>query len=259
MNGSGSDKPRLVRAASLLLVWLLTLACITLTAASTQDKQNDDAKASAPSAQKKSKTKSKAQKKASNSTDADAPKSGQEKPPLPNQVSASSEAKAPAGDQEAQTPPPGSTKAPDDQDKKFVKDAHIGNVAEIELGQMAQEKAASDDVKQFGARMVKDNSSADDKSKGVAQNQHIALPVKLDAPHKNAKARLSTLTGDKFDRAYMLVMVQEHSKTVQKFQREATASHDPTVKEFAAGTLPKLQDHLKEARHIQQKLGGKGQ
>ena len=149
---------------------------------------------------------------------------------------------------------PGAIKAPDETDKAFIKEAAIGDAAEIQLGQMAQEKASNPKVKQFGQRMVKDHSQADDQLKGIAQSQHISLPTELDPPHKAAAAELSQKAGSQFDQAYMRMMVQDHTKTVNKFKREGTASHDPTVKNFAEQSLPILQSHLQEARQIQAQL-----
>lgn len=142
----------------------------------------------------------------------------------------------------------------DETDRKFMQEAAIGNEAEIQLGQMAQQKAASPEVKSFGERMIKDHSSADDKLKNIAQSQHISLPVALDPQHKNQAAALSRLSGPQFDKEYVKLMVQEHSKDVSKFQQEAAQAHDDTVKQFAAGTLPVLQSHLNEAKQIDQKL-----
>ena len=45
-------------------------------------------------------------------------------------------------------------------DKKFVEKAAQGGMAEVELGQLATQKASSDDVKKFGQRMVDDHSEA---------------------------------------------------------------------------------------------------
>lgn len=145
-------------------------------------------------------------------------------------------------------------KAPDETDKAFIKQAAIGDAAEIQLGQMAQEKATNPKVKQFGARMIKDHSQADDQLKGIAQSRHVSLPTELDAPHKAAKSQLEKQTGAQFDQAYMRLMVQDHTKTVNKFKREAGTSHDPTVKNFAQQSLPVLESHLQEARQIQAQL-----
>jgi putative membrane protein len=155
----------------------------------------------------------------------------------------------------ADTPPDQTAKAPGEQDKKFMKDAAIGNAAEIQLGQMAQEKASDPRVKQFGERMVSDHSKADDQLKNIAQTQHVALPTELDPPHQSIKTALSTKTGSEFDKNYMRVMVQEHGKTLQKFEREAAASQDPTVKKFAQSLAPAIQSHLQQAKQIESQIG----
>jgi len=142
----------------------------------------------------------------------------------------------------------------DETDKDFMKEAAIGNMAEIQLGQMAQQKASSAEVKSFGERMIKDHSSADDKLKSIAQSQHISLPTALDPKHKNEASALSRLSGMQFDKEYMKLMVQEHTKDVAKFQKESSEAHDDTVKQFAAGTLPVLQSHLNEAKQVEEKV-----
>ena len=156
-----------------------------------------------------------------------------------------------AGADKNDTNPP---KALDQTDKKFLKDAAIDNVAEVEMGQLAEQKASSSDVKQFGARMVKDHSAANDKLKALAAAEHVALPTELDAQHKNAKASLSNLTGKNFEQAYMSLMVQDHTKAVQKFQKEASSASAQSVKQFASTTVPTLEEHLKEAKNIESKV-----
>jgi putative membrane protein len=136
-------------------------------------------------------------------------------------------------------------------DKRFVDKAAEGGKAEVELGQLAVQKAASDDVKKFGQRMVDDHTRANQKLQEVAQQKGITLPDKLDAKDQATKARLGKLSGKQFDQAYMKDMVKDHTKDVNEFQREANSAKDPDVKSFAQTTLPTLQDHLKEAKQIE--------
>lgn len=145
-------------------------------------------------------------------------------------------------------------KGVDETDKNFMKQAAIGNEAEIQLGQMAQSKASNPAVKSFGQRMIKDHSSADDKLKNIAESQHISLPVELDPKHKDEAAALSRLSGAQFDKAYMKLMVQEHTHDVNQFKKEASDAHDPTVQQFAKATLPVLQSHLNEAQQVEQQV-----
>jgi len=133
-------------------------------------------------------------------------------------------------------------------DKSFVEKAAIGGMAEVQMGQLAKQKAASDQVKQFGSRMVDDHSKANDELKQVASSKGITLPTDLDAKHKNKMAKLEKLSGAQFDRAYMDDMVADHKEDVAEFQKQAKSGQDPDIKGFASKTLPTLQEHLNMAQ-----------
>lgn len=135
-------------------------------------------------------------------------------------------------------------------DKTFVKKAAEGGLAEVELGQLATQKASSEEVKKFGQRMVDDHSKANDQLKQVAAQQQIDLPTEPSAKDKATKARLEKLSGEKFDHAYMSDMVKDHRKDVGEFAHEAKMGKDPAIKSFAESTLPTLREHLKEAEKI---------
>jgi putative membrane protein len=135
-------------------------------------------------------------------------------------------------------------------DKKFVREAAQGGMAEVELGKLATEKASSPEVKKFGQRMVDDHSKANEQLKEVASSQGITLPSRLSAKDEMTKERLSKLSGEQFDKAYMSDMVKDHTQDVSDFQQEANSARDPAVKEFAEKTLPVLKSHLREARQI---------
>ncbi len=136
-------------------------------------------------------------------------------------------------------------------DKTFVKKAAEGGMAEVELGQLATQNAKSDEVKQFGQRMVDDHTKANDQLKQVAQEKGVTLPTDLSAKDKAEKDRLSKLKGEQFDKAYMQHMVMDHKKDVAEFQKESTSGKDSDVKNFASQTLPTLQDHLKQAQQVE--------
>ncbi len=135
-------------------------------------------------------------------------------------------------------------------DHKFVKEAAQGGMAEVELGQLAQQKAASAEVKQFGQRMVDDHTKANDRLKELASSKGINLPDSPNAKQKALKERLSKLSGEQFDKAYMTNMLQDHKKDIAEFQSESNSGRDVDVKNFATQTLPTLRDHLKEAQSV---------
>ncbi len=135
-------------------------------------------------------------------------------------------------------------------DRKFMDKAAQGGMAEVELGQLAQQNGQSAEVKAFGKRMVDDHSKANDQLKQLAAEKGVALPTGLDAKDQALKDKLSKLQGAAFDKAYMKDMVADHKQDVAEFKKESSAAHDPQLKQWASQTLPTLESHLQEAEKI---------
>jgi len=144
-------------------------------------------------------------------------------------------------------------------DKHFMEKAAIGGLAEVQLGNLAQQKAASDQVRQFGMRMVQDHTKANDELKRLASSKGLQLPSAVDAKHQQVADKLSKMTGADFDKAYMSDMVSDHKEDIGEFKKEANGGKDPDLKAFAAKTLPTLQEHLQMAQttHDAVKKGAK--
>lgn len=159
-----------------------------------------------------------------------------------------------AAQQSQGSPAMGTSSKLSPSDQKFIKGAAEGGMAEVELGKLAMQKASSDDVKRFGQRMVDDHSKANDKLKEVAASLGVTLPQHLNAKDEATKERLSNLSGDQFDKAYMRDMVKDHKADVAAFRTESNAGRDASIKSFAAQTLPTLRDHLKDAQTIEPKV-----
>jgi len=134
--------------------------------------------------------------------------------------------------------------------RKFIKEATEGSTTAMALGKLAQERGSSDAVKQFGKRMVDDHSKATEELKRAGELAKIAVPPETPNKTKKAQEKLSKLSGAEFDRAYARMMVSDHKEQVRAFEREARDGAVPAVKNFAASTLPTLQEHLKLAEEL---------
>lgn len=140
-------------------------------------------------------------------------------------------------------------------DQQFVTEATQSGLAEISLGQLAQQKAASAQVKQYGQQMIKDHTQANSQLKPLATKKGLTVPTAPNAQQKATRDRLAGLSGSAFDRAYMQQMEQDHAKAVALFQREAAQGQDSTLKQWASTTLPKLQNHLAMAQREMANVG----
>lgn len=143
-------------------------------------------------------------------------------------------------------------------DKKFVKEAMQGSMAEIKLGQMAQEKASSPEVKQFGQRMVDDHTKLSSQMQPVATQMGLTPPTDLDMKHKAIQKKLEGMSGADFDKAYMKAMVKDHKKDLSEFQKEASSGKNSQVKDAAQQGSQVIQEHLQMAQQIAQQVGAGG-
>src|SRR5437867_4902895 len=65
------------------------------------------------------------------------------------------------------------------KDYKFVRDAVQGGLLEVKLGELAKQKGASQKVQEFGDRMIKDHSKANDELKQIATQKGASVPDQL--------------------------------------------------------------------------------
>lgn len=135
------------------------------------------------------------------------------------------------------------------QDSFWTEAARSG-MAGAAPGNLALQKAQSQEVKQFAQKMVTGQTAASDELKSLAAGKNVTLPSEMSARQKASLDKLSALPGADFDKAFMKQMVKDQAAAVKLFQRQADKSADADVKAFAAKTLPTLQGHLQLAPTI---------
>ena len=139
-------------------------------------------------------------------------------------------------------------------DQDFATKAAAGGMMEVDLGQLAASKATSNDVKDFGNRMVSDHGKAGDELKSLASQKGLTLPATPSAEETKTSTDLSKKNGAAFDKAYMSDMVKDHEKDAKEFEKASKNVKDPDLKSWATQTLTVVQDHLKMAKEINGKL-----
>jgi putative membrane protein len=138
-----------------------------------------------------------------------------------------------------------------DSDRKFLMEAAEGGQMEVDLGELARQKAANDAVRQFAQRMAADHTKANQELAQLSASKGVELASRPSAKAQSTKDRLSKLSGAAFDREYVKLMVRDHETDVSAFRQESRSAKDPDVKAWATKTLPVLEDHLKAIRQIQ--------
>lgn len=133
-------------------------------------------------------------------------------------------------------------------DRRFLEEAYMGSMAEVRLGKLAQDKASSQEVKDFGRRMVDDHNREIERLSKIAGDEGVQLPSQLDRKHQKTYDRLSKLSGAGFDRAYMKEMTSDHGKDVSEYEKAAKSARNEALRQHAQQEIPTLREHEKLAQ-----------
>jgi putative membrane protein len=137
-------------------------------------------------------------------------------------------------------------------DKSFVKNAIEGGNAEIELGEMAMARGTSDDVKQFGKKMVDDHTQLGEQMKTVAGQIGVTPPKAIPALDKALEMKLKMLSANDFEAAYIKAMVKDHQQDLADFKKEAMNGSSPAVKNAATQGMQVISSNLQMIQQIAQ-------
>ena len=139
-------------------------------------------------------------------------------------------------------------------DNTFAMKAAQGGMTEVQLGQLAADKGTSQEVKDFGSKMVADHGKANDELKSIASSKGITLPDKLDAKHQAMVDKMNGFSDAAFDNSYVAAMVAAHKEDNALFSKEASSGQDADIKAFAAKTDEIVKMHLSMIQDIQSKM-----
>jgi putative membrane protein len=135
-------------------------------------------------------------------------------------------------------------------DKDFVKTIAESSATEAQLGKIAQEKASSDGVKEFGKQMVEAQSQTGQELQQAATALKIDLTSGPPRKAKKDEEKLAKLSGADFDHAYTKMAADEQKQAVKQFEREAKEGKSPALKEYAAKKLAAEQEREKQAEAL---------
>jgi putative membrane protein len=141
------------------------------------------------------------------------------------------------------------------KDKMFVRKAAEGGLAEVQLGQLAEQKSGNDAIKQFGAKMVADHTMLNGEMKPVADNLGVQTPKKMSKKDQDEYDQLAALSGTDFDKAYLTAMVKDHRKDLREFREEAESAGDSQLKDVVMKAEDVILDHLRTVSKLARENG----
>ena len=149
----------------------------------------------------------------------------------------------------------GKDQSPEDQ--TFVNEASRGGTMEIKLGELAGRNGSSSEVKEFGAHMVKDHTRLNKELGAAATSIGLTVPTDLSEDQRTEYTKLSKMSGKRFDKEYIDLMVKDHTEDLAAFQKAESTTQDPKLKTAIASAIPVIQEHLSMAQSDAAKLGAR--
>lgn len=155
-------------------------------------------------------------------------------------------------DTAATTPAPASVPAAPSA-QEFAQTVANSDAFEIQSSQLAAQRAARQDVKDFAATMVRDHTMTTEQLTALAPQINLTPPTStLDAAKQGQIESLRGQNGAAFDAAYVDAQVAAHTEAVALFERYANSGEPGPLRDWAAETLPKLREHLTHAQALDQ-------
>jgi putative membrane protein len=123
----------------------------------------------------------------------------------------------------------------------------------VQVGQLAEQKAASPQVKQFGQTLVQDHTQSNEQLQQIANQQGMTLPSQPSEDEQSEAQKLQSLSGKQFDQQFTQNEIKDHQKDIAMFTQEAQDGKDGALKAYAQKSLPILRKHLQIAESLGQR------
>jgi len=139
------------------------------------------------------------------------------------------------------------------KDAEFLVNAAEINMEEIQLSQLAQTQASSQEIKDLAKMMVDDHTKCLSEEQALAASKSITLPTAVDKDAQDSYDKLMKQTGTDFDKKYASMMVDGHKDAISKFEKASTDAQDGDIRNWAAKVLPQLRAHLDHSMTCEEK------
>jgi len=138
-------------------------------------------------------------------------------------------------------------------DREFVDFAAQTDMVEANLGQLAQDVAAKQEVKDYGKMLATDHTNDYQQLQSTAGQANLTVPAAIDEKNnKTLIGPLHALKGAAFDRKFIQDMISGHTEAIAVYTKEASDAQNPAIKSYAQAALPVLQKHLDDAKDLAQ-------
>lgn len=138
-----------------------------------------------------------------------------------------------------------------DIDRQYIQTAGEAAIANIQLSQLALRQATDNQVKEFAQAELNEQVNVRTQLSTIAPRAGVQIPSAPGPKYQASFKRLSQLTGDRFNQAYMSEGgINAHLENAAVYQREAAFGQNPDLVRVANTGLPIINQHFTTASEL---------
>lgn len=152
---------------------------------------------------------------------------------------------------------PGGTGKLTDKEVAFLEDAGRGNVAEIQLAELALKNGQSPEVKTLALKTIRNRTAANARLSAVAGRNNVGFPPQVTAKEKAFYTRMAQLHGELFDDAYLKHTTLNNADDMAECRKAKGEVKDSRLEAYANRAEPMMEEHHQEAGGVKAEIDKK--
>ena len=140
--------------------------------------------------------------------------------------------------------------AKQEADAAFLVKTTSNALLEVELGKLAQARASTPAVRDYGARLVQNRLEMLAALRTLAEAKKLAVPPALGGDEQAAYHEVSTQTGTQLDKHAVALIVKTQKQDEDAFDDMKDDAYDGDIRGFAAKYLNPVEESLAKAEEV---------
>lgn len=136
------------------------------------------------------------------------------------------------------------------EDAQFVVKAGECDLAEINIGRIAAQRASRPEIRQFANQLVQDHTANLNRLNEMANRNRWKVAERMDQEHQQLFQKLAGMQGQDFDREFVSKMVDGHKKVAEMYQNASQNCKNADLKSFATQTLATIRQHEQAVQRL---------
>ncbi len=137
------------------------------------------------------------------------------------------------------------------EDREFIQYASEMHSGEIALAQLAKEKSSTEGIRDYADNVIKTHTDALKKLSDRTGENRTRENTNPSSDTKNHMEYLKPMSGDQFDREFIVLMIADNQDAANTFKQPFVAVQNNDLKKYMNDVVPSLESNVTEAKKLQ--------